>query len=204
MKIAFLHSAHVTEPTRPEVHPPWRECPQPGLWSCWDEQSVECEVAEWLTAFVVLLKPSVIIESGTGYGRATLAIAEGLKRNGIGVLLSVDSDPEMSAKARTRLSVFGLGSHVGLIVGDGLHDGVFPSQNVDLFVCDSGLAGRGTEVRAMLPRLSQRGVIVVHDTSDTHQIVHSALEDLQREGLLTMVRLPTPRGLTIARPARAC
>lgn len=165
---------------------------------------MECEIAEWLTALVVLLKPALIFEVGTGSGRSTLALAEGIKRNGIGILLSMDSDPEMIVQARARLSAAGIGSHTALIVGNALSDGIIPSQEVDLFFCDSGLAGRGAEVRAMLSHMSARGVIIVHDTSDTHQIVHSALEGLQREGLLAMVRLPTPRGLTIARPTTAC
>ena len=46
----------------------------------------ELEVLEFLYALVFLFKPSNLLETGTGHGFGTLALAKGVSRNGFGKL----------------------------------------------------------------------------------------------------------------------
>lgn len=185
--------------TRPEIHPAWPECPEPTRWRCWDEQSAEVEVADFLSVLVRLLKPMVVVETGTHQGRSTQAIAEGLRDNGRGLCHSIERQAEHVAQARDRLREVGLLQWVSLLQGDSLDLLPAFSQPIDLFFSDSDLAIRGEEIVTVWPKLSARAVIVAHDTSPHHAVVRRDLDRFVADGLLSLVHLPTPRGLTLAR-----
>jgi hypothetical protein len=57
---------------------------------------------------------------------------------------------------------------------------------------------REQEVRRFLPQINPFGLIVMHDASSHLKIVREAALKLEREGLITVVLLPTPRGLVVA------
>lgn len=184
---------------RPEVHPAWAECPHPERWTCEDESAVEGEIADFLTAMTRMLKPEYAVETGTYHGVSTAAIAKGLQANGRGMLMSVERETEPLAEARARLDHEGLLPWVGLIAGDSLDFLGAISVPVDLFFSDSDLPLRGEEIAVILPKLSPRGVMVIHDSSPTHHIVRRDLDRLAAQGLIDVIHLPTPRGLSIAR-----
>lgn len=184
---------------RSEVHPAWAECLHPERWTCEDEYAVEAEVADFLTALTQMIKPEYAVETGTYHGISAVAIARGLKANGRGLLISVEREAESVAEASGRLEREGLLPWVGLIVGDSLDFLGAVGVPVDLFFSDSDLTIRGEEIAVIVSKLSARGVIVVHDTSPTHQIVRRDLDRLAAQGLLSVIHLPTPRGLTLAR-----
>src|SRR5947209_6966259 len=69
---------------------------------------------------------------------------------------------------------------------------------IDLFFRGGDLPVRGHEVRPFLPQISPYGVIVLHDASSPLKIVREAALKLEREGLISVVLLPPPRGLVVA------
>jgi hypothetical protein len=48
--------------------------------------------------------------------------------------------------------------------------------------------------------MNPNGVILMHDASSHLKVVREAALKMEREGLISVVLLPTPRGLVIAQP----
>jgi predicted O-methyltransferase YrrM len=69
---------------------------------------------------------------------------------------------------------------------------------IDLFFSDSDMPIREQEVRRYLPQISPFGIILMHDASSHLKQVREAALNLEREGLISVVLLPTPRGLVVA------
>src|SRR5438552_9452669 len=88
----------------PEYHRPTPECPHPERWSMFDSMTAEAEVLEFLRTLVTTLKPQLVVETGTFMGISTLWIAEALKQNGFGRVISCEFDPVVFAKAQQRIA----------------------------------------------------------------------------------------------------
>jgi predicted O-methyltransferase YrrM len=71
---------------------------------------------------------------------------------------------------------------------------------IDLFFSDSDMPIREQEVKRFLPQINPDGLILMHDASSHHKVVRDAARSMESEGLLSVVFLPTPRGLVIAQP----
>jgi hypothetical protein len=69
----------------------------------WDVMAVELEVAELLYALIRAAKPRLVVEAGTGRGIAACFIAEALRDNGAGRLITYEPDPLYVAEARAAL-----------------------------------------------------------------------------------------------------
>src|SRR6476646_4021887 len=88
---------------QPEYHRATPECPHPERWSMFDSMSAEVEVLEFIRTVVTTIKPELVVETGTFTGISTLWIAEGLKANGRGRVITCEYDPVVFAKARQRI-----------------------------------------------------------------------------------------------------
>ena len=69
---------------------------------------------------------------------------------------------------------------------------------IDLLFCDSDAPIREQEVRKFLPQMNPHGLILMHDASSSMQTVRAGALRLEAEGLLSVLLLPTPRGLVVA------
>jgi predicted O-methyltransferase YrrM len=69
---------------------------------------------------------------------------------------------------------------------------------IDLFYSDSDLEIREQEVRRYLPQIRPTGLILMHDAASHPGVVREAALRLEAEGLISVVLLPTPRGLVVA------
>jgi hypothetical protein len=69
---------------------------------------------------------------------------------------------------------------------------------IDLFFSDSDMPVRALEVRRFLPQIRPTGLILLHDASSHLKTVRDAAFQLEAEGLLSCIFLPTPRGLVLA------
>jgi len=181
---------------QPESTPPTPECPQPELWKMLDSQSTELEVLSFLTALVVTIKPKLILETGTFLGYGTLALAEGLRQNGFGKIITVEFDPDIRARALERFADSGLAPFIESRLESSLDTVI--TGSIDLFFSDSHLANREAEIRRLLPQLDPRGVLIIHDASSHFKIVRQAALRLEAEGLISAVLLSTPRGVVVA------
>ncbi len=180
----------------PEYHRATPECPHPERWHMFDSMTAEAEVLEFLRTLVTTIKPALVVETGSFLGVSTLWIAEGLKANGFGKIVSCEFDPVIFVEAEKKTAASGLGEWIDLRNESSLEMHV--EGTIDLFFSDSDMPIRAAEVRRFLPQISPNGVILIHDASSHLAVVREAAHALEAEGLLSCVFLPTPRGLVIA------
>jgi len=181
---------------QPEYHRPTPECPEPQRWSMYDSMTAEIEVLEFLRSCVTTIKPKLIVETGTFMGISTLWMAEGLKQNGFGRIVSCEADPKVFPTASERIAASGLVEWIELRNESSLEMQI-PGA-IDLLYSDSDMPVREQEVRRFLPQVNPYGLILMHDASSHLQVVRDAALKLESEGLLSVVLLPTPRGLVVA------
>jgi len=182
----------------PEYHRATPECPHPERWSMFDSMTAEYEVLEFLRTLVTTLKPDLVVETGSFLGVSTLWIAEGLERNGFGRVVSCEYDPVVFAKAKQKMESSPLKRWIELRNESSLEMKV--EGAIDLLFSDSDMPIREQEVKRFLPQMNPNGIILMHDASSHLKVVREAALKMEREGLISVVLLPTPRGLVVAQP----
>lgn len=180
----------------PEYHRATPECPHPDRWRMYDSMTAEAEVLEFLRTLVTTLKPNLIVETGAFLGVSTVWMAEGLRENGFGKIVSCELDTVVFAKAQEKIAASGLSEWIELRNVSSLE--LETSDQIDLFFSDSDLDVREKEVRQFLPKISPNGLILMHDASSHPGTVREAALRLEADGLISVVLMPTPRGLAIA------
>jgi prolipoprotein diacylglyceryl transferase len=190
------HIAAQGDVLQQEYHKPTPECPNPGRWHMYDSMSAEVEVLDFLTSIVRTTKPELVVETGTFSGLSTLRIAEGLKANGVGRVITCEYDAKVFAAAKQRFDSSGLGKWIDARNESSLEMKV--DGRIDLLFCDSDAPIREQEVRHLLPQVNPYGLILMHDASSSMKTVREAALKLEGEGLLSVLLLPTPRGLVMA------
>jgi predicted O-methyltransferase YrrM len=179
-----------------EYHRATPECPHPERWSMYDSMTAEVEVLEFLRSLVTTIKPELVVETGTFSGISTLWIAEGLKHNGRGKIITCEYDPLVYANAKERIAKSGLAEWIECRNESSLETQI--NGKIDLLFSDSDQTIREQEVRRFLPQINPGGLILIHDASSHQKTVREAALRLESEQLISALLLPTPRGLVVA------
>jgi predicted O-methyltransferase YrrM len=166
----------------------------------YDSMTAEVEILEFLRTIVTTIKPDLVVETGTFSGISTLWIAEGLKANGRGRVVTCEFDRAIYENAKARIEASGLGEWIELRNESSLEMKI--EGTIDLFFSDSDMPIRDQEIRQFLPQINPYGLILMHDASSHLKIVREAALKLERDGLISVVLLPTPRGLVVAQKKR--
>jgi prolipoprotein diacylglyceryl transferase len=190
------HIAAKGDVLQPEYHKATPECPHPERWHMYDSMSAEVEVLDFLKSLVKTLKPELVVETGTFTGLSTLRIAEGLRENGFGRVVTCEYDKKVFDAAQKRFGESGLEKWIEARNESSLETKI--EGRIDLLFCDSDAPLREREVRRFLPQISPHGIIVLHDASSSLETVREAALRMEQEGLLSVLLLPTPRGLALA------
>ena len=185
------------EKVSPEKTQASAECANPLLWSMFDGWTAEMEVIEFLHSLVRLLKPQLILETGTWHGIAAEAMGMALRENGCGSLISLEIDPESHAVATARIAAANLQEQATMVLGASLEYNV--SGTIDMALFDSALELQGAEFRRFLPSLRPGAIVLFHDTNSAHRVVGESVWELVDAGLIDAIPLPTPRGVMICR-----
>jgi prolipoprotein diacylglyceryl transferase len=193
---ALHHVQQHGSDSRPEYHRATPECPHPERWRMFDSMTAEVEVLEFLKCLMATIKPNLVVETGTFLGVSTIYMAEGLKLNGFGKIVTCEPDPEVFAKAKQKIDSSGLKKWIDYRREPSLKLRV--PGTIDVLFCDSLPELREPEVRYFLPQVNPNGLILMHDSSSHLKTVREAALRLEKEGLISVVLLPTPRGLVIA------
>jgi prolipoprotein diacylglyceryl transferase len=179
-----------------EYSRPTPECPYPERWHMYDSMTAEVEVLDFLRAIVTTLKPEMIVETGTFSGLSTLRLAEGCKANGVGRVITCEYDAKVFMAAKKRFAESGLAQWIEARNESSLEIRV--DGRIDLLFSDSDTPIREQEVRRFLPQMNPHGVILMHDANSSMKTVREAALRLEAEGLVSVLLLPTPRGLVLA------
>ena len=161
-----------------------------------DVITAEVEVLEFLRTLVTTIKPELVVETGTFMGVSTLWIAEAMRLNGFGRIVTCEYDPKVYETAREKFAASPVNDLIDLRNESSLEMKV--DGTIDLFFSDSDMPIREEEVRRFLPQISPFGIILMHDASSHLKQVRDAALKMERDGLISVVLLPTPRGLVVA------
>ena len=192
----MLQAARAAGELQPEYHRATPECPHPERWHMYDSMTAEVEVLEFLRTLITTVKPALVVETGSFLGVSTLWIAEGLKANGFGKIISCEFDPVVFAAAQEKIAASGLADWIELRNESSLEMKI--NGTIDVFFSDSDMPIREMEIKRFLPQISPTGLILIHDASSHLKIVRDAAFKLEADGLLSCIFLPTPRGLVVA------
>jgi prolipoprotein diacylglyceryltransferase/predicted O-methyltransferase YrrM len=187
---------HGNQETKPEYHRATPECPNPERWRMFDTMTAEVEVLDFLKCLMTTVKPNLVVETGTFLAVSTIYMAEGLKQNGSGKIITCEPDKEVFAKAKEKIEASGLKKFIDFRCESSLETRV--TGTIDVLFCDSLPELREPEVRHFLPQINPNGLILMHDASSHLKTVREAAKRMEDEGLISVVFLPTPRGLVIA------
>jgi len=154
------------------------------------------EVLEFLKCLTTTIKPNLVVETGTFLGVSTQYFAEGLKQNGLGRSSPASRIRQYSRKPKRSSKRQDCASGWTLARSPAWETKV--SGTIDLLFCDSLLELREKEVRHFLPQINPNGLILMHDAGSHFKTVREAALRLEQEGLISVVLLPTPRGLVMA------
>ena len=141
----------------------------PPRWTEFDGAATESEMGDVLYGLVRMTKPVLAFESGCYMGHGTRRIAEALKHNIRGWLVSCDTDAQKVMLARGAIcdQRDGIGSPrdfsewAEVRVGQAIDQPEL--READFFFCDSNYECREEEILAAKPGC----LIVVHDTTET-------------------------------------
>jgi predicted O-methyltransferase YrrM len=165
----------------------------PNQWKMLDAQSAELEVLDFLKSLVTTIKLDMIVETGTLLGHSSMKMAEGLKQNGFGRLVTVEYDSVVFARASRNIEASGLTDWIEAYCDSSLDLEV--KGAIDILYSDSDISIREQEVRKFLPQVRSGGFVLIHAASSSFHVVREAALRLEQEGLLSVLLLSTPRDL---------
>src|ERR1051325_5307970 len=166
-----------TDELQPEYHRATPECHEPERWSMYDSMTAEVEVLEFLRCLVTTTKPKLIVETGTFMGISTLWLAEGVKQNGFGRIVTCEFDPKVFVAAKQRIGNSGLAQWIEMRNESSLETQI--DDTIDLLFSDSDMPVREQEVRRFLPQMNPHGLVLMHDASSHLKQVREAALKLE-------------------------
>jgi predicted O-methyltransferase YrrM len=170
---------------------PW--CPHPEQYSAFDTDAGELEALECLAAIVRVVKPEFVLETGTNRGVSAMYLAEALRRNGRGRMVTLEINADYAADANELLGEYDLLDYCEVRLESSF--AYQPPRCIDLLFSDAEMGNRIAEIERYRPWLAPRAWVAVHD-SLKHR---SVIGDLAVLDWIERIDLPTPRGLTIGR-----
>lgn len=179
---------------------PTKECPNPGRWSALDCVSSEFEVMNFLQALVFLAKPKIILETGASRGKSTIFLAEALKRNGFGKVISLELKKENAEIVGKKIREWKLENYAEIVNCNSMD--YETNENIDLLFLDSDVKIRGKEYGKFSANLSEGAIVCFHDTSKKHKFVRRDVKKLEKAGEISVIYINTPRGIAIAQKIR--
>ena len=185
-----------------EKSQPSPECPFPQQWSMIDGNTAEVETLEFLYSLARLVKPKLIVETGTWHGHAAVAFGRALRQNGFGRVVTYEIDPQVCEIAKCEVALAGLSEIVDIQNQSSMQGA--PGEQIGILLLDSELPLRASEFEHFRGYLKDGAIVIFHDTSTIHQIVRRDVRKLIADGLLTGVMFPTPRGLAICQYHGPC
>ena len=166
----------------------------------WGGGSATAEEGAFLFGLVCALRPARCLETGTETGYTAAWIASALQLLGAGHLHTVERDLAAANVAITTLCNVGLGNTVTVWNDESLHFIARLRLPIDFAFLDTHIEHRAAEMEALMPHLSDRAVVAVHDTNPAHPLAHGYdLDDAFRGMGLDVLHIPTPRGMTLLR-----
>lgn len=154
------------------------------VWECDDETGAEIETQQFLYGLVRVLKPELVVETGTYKGVTAEVMARACKENNFGRVVTCDPYDHRAGQSKSHL-------FYPLEFRYCRSFDLPELSEADLVFCDSDYEYRGTEILRCKPG----AVIVVHDTLTSHHSDYPPLEAMVKD--LGGLNFTTARGFGI-------
>lgn len=166
-----------------------------NMWQTRDEQGAEMETSEFIGSLVRLIKPAVVVETGSYLGDTTIAIAKALKANNHGHLYSCDVDGSYVGEVNEWLIREGLQDWANVLLITGQELIAQLGNQIEFAFIDSGgeKGVRENEIKTLIPFMKSLQMFALHDTAPQHVGMNAVANAIQ----LPKVYFNTPRGLTL-------
>jgi len=164
----------------------------------------------FLQMLVWAAQPKLVLEIGTYTGSAAQFMAEALPDGGR--VITCEFDPERAAFAQSHLDRSPVGDRIEIRVGDALETIASLDGPFDLVFIDANKDGYVDYYEAVLPKLSDRGLIAADNTLFSGDVLDSPAEGAAAEIVrfndhvaadprVVQVLLPVRDGVTLIRRA---
>ena len=167
-------------PLHGPVENPWSIGVVEGVYNPNGRTHSEIEMVCFMWGLTLMLKPQLVIETGSNIGVMTKALGLAVKANGFGRVLSAETEEDFVKFARTRCYGLPVTIHHGPALD-------LKIEEADLLFVDSSYESRKVEITRARPG----AVVVVHDTNREAEIGNEVRKYARR------IEVVTPRGFTI-------
>lgn len=168
------------------------DCRHENRWTEDNATGTEHEVSTLIAAFVTALQPDTVVETGSYRGQTSRAIGLALQENGQGHLHTVEIDGNNVVLARMNTRGLPVTVH---------HASVYdwtPPNNIEFAFLDDHPDHRYDTFMHLWPHLLPNATVGFHDTGGAWVNVKPDIQRLVNEGRISVVYLPTPRGVAFA------
>ena len=167
----------------------------------WNQPSgISTEEGELLYGLIRVVRPTLVLETGTNIGVSSSYICLGLQDNGFGHLTTIEHMTSVAPFAKKKLEEMGF-DNFNVFVGE---VEIFPQpqpESVDFMWLDTELAQRYAELVRFFPSVKPGGIICIHDlwTLDFDQFggVPDDMRKLIQTGELRALTFNTPHGISV-------
>jgi len=131
----------------------------------------------FLSMLSMLLRPSSILEIGTFTGYSAICLAKGLQENG--KMITIEYNGELEKPIRSFFDKSGYAHAIELLIGDAKR--LIPSLQgpFDLIFIDADKKSYLDYYKMLLPKLSQRGLLLVDNVLWQGNVADPAIADRQ-------------------------
>ena len=153
--------AHSTQPDATQAALYERTRAEVGPWA---GMQIGADQAAFMSILVAALQPRFVVEIGTFTGTSSLAMARSLPEGAR--MLCCDVSEEWTALAREHWEQAGVSDRIELVIGPASETlaGLPDDQQVDLAFIDADKTGYRDYYEALLPRLSDHGLMLIDNT----------------------------------------
>lgn len=180
-----------------------------GNYQMFNTGGVEVETGEYLYALTRIMKPKLIVETGTHWGIGASYFGLALRDNGFGQVDTIEFDKHNHDKAGKVFKELGLGNYVKQTLGDSAD--YRPGSDIDILFLDTEPQLRFAEFLQFYERVTPGGFIIIHDLhgnmgqhdNEEHGFAWPygplpyGITRLVEVGEVTVAHTPNPRGMTI-------
>jgi tRNA A58 N-methylase Trm61 len=194
--------------------PPLPE-PTNANYSMYNTGGVECEVGEFLYGLVRMMKPELILETGTHRGIGAAYLGEALRANDHGKLITLEFIEELWRISALLINQLGLDHFVTPILADVTTYNL--EESVDILFLDTEPNLRFAELIRFWDKLKPGGIVIIHDLSPQmgqsgitingmtdwpFGTLPDEIKELIKTKQLQSLHFSTPRGLFVAQKIR--
>ncbi|MEO0492626.1 MAG: class I SAM-dependent methyltransferase [Actinomycetota bacterium] len=143
----------------------------------WSGMQIGPDQGSFMSILTAVLRPVFVVEIGTFTGYSSLAVAKALPEGAR--MLCCDISEEWTAIAREHWEAAGVADRIELVIAPATETlaGLSEDQRIDLAFIDADKTGYRSYYDAIVPRLSEHGLLLIDNTLWSGAVAEAAADD---------------------------